>query len=166
MKLSVLAVRSQAIEATAAFFSHPLLTTHSDLPSILFPTAGFLTLGNDHQLKVSTGSVNVTAFGVSGGALIALITIVCSCFVLHRRHSRSETKEQIDEFDLTVEHNEEEEFDDEDENVFDLEDDRAQTNSNALSESDSENWVRGPIRRADDLRMDFDAQESFTRLDL
>jgi hypothetical protein len=166
-KLSRLALQSQAIEATVSFLSNPLLTTHSDLPSILFPTAWFLTLGNNHQLKVSTESVNVTAVGLSGGALIALIAIVSSCFVLHKRHNRSETEEQIDEFDLTVEHNEEEEFDDEDENVFDLEeDDRALSNSNSLSESDSENWVRGPVRRRDDLGMDFDAQESFAGLGL
>jgi hypothetical protein len=163
MKLSLLALQSQGIEPTLAFFSNPLLTTHSDLPSILFPTAGFLTLG-DNQLKVSIDSVRTTSVAVSGVALIALIAILGSHFAIHRRRNRSETEEQIDEFDLAIEHNEEEEFDDEDENVFDLENDRNQTNSNALSESESDNWVRGRVRGGGELRMDFDGQESFAAL--
>jgi hypothetical protein len=123
------------------------------------PTAGFLTLGND-ELKVSTGSVEVSSIAVSGGGLIAVMTIVCFYFVLNRRHNRSETEAQIEEYDLAIEHNEEEEFDDEDENVFDLGDDRQQINSKALSESETDDWVRGRVRGGNDLRMDFDGDES------
>jgi hypothetical protein len=129
-----------------------------------------LTLGNDNQLKVTSGSVQVTSVALSGGALIALIAIVSLCFVLdRRRHNRPETEEeeeQTEGFDLAIEHNEEEEFDDEDENVFDLGEDRDLTNSNALSESESGsgNWVRGRLRRGNDLRMTFDGYESFSSL--
>jgi hypothetical protein len=169
IRFSVFAIQSQALEITAAFLSNPLLTTHSDFASILFPTDGFFTLGNDNQLKVSTGSVNVPSVALSGGALIALITIVSLCFVLDRkRHNRPETEEeeQAEGFDLAIEHNEEEEFDDEDENVFDLGDDRDHINSNALSESDSGSgtWVRGRIRGGNHLRMEFDGDESFSSL--
>jgi hypothetical protein len=118
----------------------------------------------NNQLKVSMEPVAISS-GAAGGALIGLITIFCLCFALYKRHNRPETEEQIDEFDLAIEHNEEEEFDDEDENVFDLENDVDQTNSNALSESESDNWVRRRPRREDGLRMDFDGQESWTALD-
>jgi flagellar biosynthesis/type III secretory pathway M-ring protein FliF/YscJ len=110
----------------------------------------------DNLLKVSTDSVEITSVAGSGGALIALIAIVCLYLVLKRRHNRSETEAQIEEFDLAIEQNEEEEFDDEDEDVFDLGDNRGQTNSNALSESESDDWVRSSVRGGNDLRMDFD----------
>jgi hypothetical protein len=85
--------------------------------------------------------------------------------VLRRRRNRPQTEEQtIEELDLQTEHNEEEELDDEDDHIFDLEDDRDGTNSNVLSESESEseNWVRSRIRGGTELRMDLDGEESFS----
>jgi hypothetical protein len=129
MKLSLFTLRSPASKTSVAFFSNPLLTMHSDVPSILFGTVEFMALISETflQLKVSLESVKI-ASGAAGGALIAFITIFCSSFLLHRRH--------IDECDFPTERSEEEEFDTEDERIFDLEDERAQTNSNALSESE------------------------------
>jgi hypothetical protein len=147
VKSSVFAGASHALETTTVFLSNALMTTHSDFPSIVFRTAEFRTLGNDKQLKVSTDPVKITSAAVSGGALIVLVTIICLCVVLDRRHNRYE----LEEPDLGIEHNEEE-FDDEDENVFDLGDDGDKTNSNALSES------------GHDFRMDFDGDESFSSL--
>jgi hypothetical protein len=159
MERSLFALESRGIEITAMSLSNPLLTTRSDFPSILFPTAGFLTPIDD-QLKISRESDKITSIAASGGALIGLITIICLYFILVRRRNRSQTEEAISEFDLPDEHSEEEEFDAEDENDFELEDDAYQTNSNALSESETENWVRGRIRGGDHLRMDFDGEES------
>jgi hypothetical protein len=92
IEYSIFAGRSQALEITAAFFSNPLLTTPSNLPSIMLLTAEFLTLGNN-QLEVSMGSVKITSIGVSGGGLITVVAIICLCFVLDRRHNSSETEE-------------------------------------------------------------------------
>jgi membrane protein implicated in regulation of membrane protease activity len=151
-RLSIFAGKSQAIETTDGFFSNPLLATLSDLASILFPTAMFLTLGNN-QLKVSMESARITSVAVSG-ALVALITIVCLCLILHRRYFRPQAQEQMIE-----DHSEEDEFDDEEENFFRLED-TDRTNWDALSESESGNWVGCRIRGENDMRMDFDGEES------
>jgi hypothetical protein len=161
INLTILRLQSRTLGTTPIFFSNPLLTTHSDIPSILSPTAQFLTLGNN-QLKVSLESVRMTSGAAGGGALIALITIFGLFFVLNRRHNSPQTEGQIiDECDLPTEHSEPEEFDDEDEDVFDLVDVRDGTNSNALSESETDHWVPGRIRPGDDLGMHFDGEESF-----
>jgi hypothetical protein len=164
IKHSIVRFQSRAFDTTAPFLSNPLLTSLSELPSILYPTVHLLTLGNN-QHKASMGPVNLTSVGVSGGSLIALATIVCLWIVLHKSRNRPQTEEQtIEECDLQTEDNEEEEFEDEDDHIFDLEDDKNQTNSNVLSksESGSENWVRSRIRGGNELRMDLDGEESFS----
>jgi hypothetical protein len=77
----------------------------------------------DGGLKASVGSVKITSGGVGGGGLIASIGIVGFCCLLYGRRSgrnRSQSQPEVfDEFDLPTEQREEE-FEDEEENVFDL----------------------------------------------
>jgi hypothetical protein len=155
IKVSVFPLlQSQTPETTAAFFSNPFMPSVSNFPSILFQTLNIMTPMNN-QLKAAMESVTITSGAAGGGALVALLTICCLCFVFHERLKSPEIERQtVDETDLPTELSEEED-DDEDENDVDG------TNAGDLFDSETDTWVGGRIRRGDDLRMDFDGDESF-----
>jgi hypothetical protein len=164
MKYSMVAFQSHALKRTSAFFSNQHLPSNSFLRSILIRTLFFIPPA-ERQLSAAGKSVKPISGAVSGVAIIALFSL---CFVLRRRHKLPPIEQQsVDEFDLPAEDSdEEEEFDDEDENLFDLENSRERTNSKDLLDSEKENWMSGAIRGGGELRMDLDGEESFTLLRL
>jgi hypothetical protein len=124
--------------------SNPFFISLSKLPSNLFTTAVFGALRNP-ELKVSVGSVGITSGAVGGGALVALVSIVC--LVFHKACNSLQTEKQIiDEFDLSTEHRNEES--DLEEHFFDLPNDR--TSSKYLTGSES--WEDSP----NDFRMHYE----------
>jgi hypothetical protein len=144
-------LQSQTPETTAEFLSNPFTPSVSNFPSILFQTLNFMTPMNN-QLKAAVESVTITSGAAGGGALVALLTICCLCFLLHGRLKSPEIERQtVDEIDLPTELSEE----DGDENDGDG------TTADDLFDSESDTWVGGGIRPGDDLRMDFDGDESF-----
>jgi hypothetical protein len=157
MEASVDILRSQSFATTTRFSSDPYLNSHSYRLSNLSPTVAFLDEMNNDE-KAALASVKLTSGAAGGGGLIALIAILSLCFVLYRTHKTAQNGKQISpDFDLPIEHSDEEESENEEEIFVDFEDCQDRTNSNALSESESENLVRG----GNDLRMAFDGEESF-----
>jgi hypothetical protein len=145
-------LHSDAFEITEGFFSNLYLKSHSYLFSNLFPTVYFLGKG-DNDEKDSLESVRITSGAAAGGAgFVALAVMFCFGLVLYRRHTiaqnNNEINQIIDEFDLSTEHWDEEELEDEEEHVFDIEDDNDRTNSDDLLGCD--HWECGLIRGEDE----------------
>jgi hypothetical protein len=147
----------QSFRSSNGFHSNFFLISLSYFPSILLPTMNFLS-DIDRDLKASLGSVKITSGSVGGGGFIALIAIVAFCCLLYRRRSgqnRPQSQPEVfHEFDLPIEHNEEEES--EDENAFDLE-----NGKDSYDPFDSESLERDRNPGGRDLRMHFDGEESF-----
>jgi hypothetical protein len=112
----------------------------------------------DNDDKASLASAEATSGAAAGGGLAALLALFCSLFVLYRRRTERD-KQGMDEFDLPIEHSDEEKADDEEESIFDLQKDEDPSNSDDTPDCDR--WDPGRIRGQGRLPMDFDGEESF-----
>jgi hypothetical protein len=106
-------------------------------------------------------SLKITSGAVSGGVLIVLIVLICLCLLFNRKRNQNQFENRVtDEFDFQTENCDEQQFCDEEESVFDLQNDEEGIDPEEFFRCDR--WVSGHIHRADDLGIPFDGEESFS----
>jgi hypothetical protein len=142
--------RSQSHQITIVFLSNWFLPSLFYRPSSLHPTADFLTLTH-FEANASLASAGVI-FGATGGAaLLAILGVVISYFIFHRRANLVEKEPHaMPEFELSTDDDRCEE----DEDFFNLEEEEEVKEANADDEIGIDIWDPDRIHGEEDLVID------------